>query len=105
MRAVEDVAVVHHLRDKTGSRRLRDKTGSRRLRDETGSRRLWRRFAGWRRPLAQSRAKENGLPGVRVAHPLIERQRAQKLAGIDYLVEQGIRQKVVDHNFARIAWI
>ena len=31
-------------------------------------------------PLAQSRAEENGLPGVGVAHPFVESQHAQELA-------------------------
>ena len=71
MRDIEDVAVVHHISDKARSRRC---------------------FASWR-PLAQSRAKEDGLPGVGVAHPFIEGQYAQKLGCIDHLVEQGLQHR------------
>ena len=57
------------------------------------------------RPLAQTGAEENGLAGVGIAHPLIERQDAWEFVHVHDLVEKRVGQEIVDHHFGRVAGV
>ena len=79
---VEDVSMVHHLRDKADAQRMFFLRG---------------------KPLAQPRAEEDGLPRIGVAHPLVKCQHASKFRQVLHLVDQGVRQEVVDGDARRVA--
>jgi len=54
-------------------------------------------------PVADSGAEEHRLPGVGVAHPLVEYQHTQEVSEVGHLLKQNVRQKIVDRQPVGIA--
>lgn len=58
-----------------------------------------------RQPVLQLSAEKDGLPSVRIGYPAVEGEDSEELLGIRDLVEEGIRNKVVDRHVFGIAGI
>src|ERR1039457_5702911 len=84
MGAVKDIAVVHHVRDKTRSREI---------------------LVAARDPLLQPRAIEHRLAGVSIAGPFVEHENPQEVGKGHHLVEQEIGNEIVDGHARRISRI
>ena len=61
------------------------------------------RNAGARQPVVQLGTEEDGLASVGIGNPAVEGEYGEKLVGIGYLIEQDVRDKIVNRHGVRVA--